>query len=291
MPTIEEELTFFEFAEKFLNLNDMKTPVNLDISSLDIEIESLLNDGTIGFRPMNSFIVKDKVDYHYRVDELSGTSNHEILFGNEYVSLSEHPESIMVDEQMHVVDTSVEETENYIANGQVNHNTTPGGVAIPFHASVRIRLGKGSQIKNKKGEVIGINVSAKTIKNKVAPPFRSCDFEIHFGVGIKEHEQITDLLRSEPDVSYKGKTYSVEGTGAWKVLSVTNDKTGEVLVEKKFTKSGMENLLNNKEYSKYLDIMLEQVLVRKMNESDPEVDIESYEEVRAIAIEMEEGLK
>jgi len=192
---------------------------------------------------------------------------------------------------MCVVDTSVEETENYIANGQVNHNTTSGGQAIPYHSSVRIKLGKGSQIKNKKGEVVGINVSAKTIKNKVAPPFRSCDFEIHFGVGIKEHEQIADLLRSEPDVTFKGKTYSVEGTGAWKTLSVLNNKTGEVIVEKKFTKSGMEDLLNDKEYSKHLDIMLEQVLVRRMNEEDPEIDIESYEEVKAIAIEMEEGLK
>ena len=44
--------------------------------------------------------------------------------------------------------------------------TTPGGKAIPFHASVRIKLGAGQQIKNKDKEVIGINVSAKTIKNK-----------------------------------------------------------------------------------------------------------------------------
>jgi len=206
MPIVEEELTFFEFAEKFLNLNDMKTPTNLDISSLGIEIETLLNDGTAGFRPMNSFIVKDQVDSYCRIDELRGTSNHRVLFGNEYIPLSEHPESMIIEEPMCVVDTSVEETENYIANGQVNHNTTPGGAAIPFHSSVRIKLGAGSQIKNKEGDIIGINVSAKTIKNKVAHPFRTCHFEIHFGVGVKEHEQITDLLRSSDDVEFEGKT-------------------------------------------------------------------------------------
>ena len=57
--------------------------------------------------------------------------------------------------------------------------TTPGGAAIPFHSSVRIRLGAGQQIKDKSGDVIGIHVWAKTIKNKVAMPFRKVKFEIH----------------------------------------------------------------------------------------------------------------
>ena len=50
--------------------------------------------------------------------------------------------------------------------------TTPGGKAIPFHSSVRIKLGAGQQIQYKIKTVVGIHVSAKTIKNKVAAPFR-----------------------------------------------------------------------------------------------------------------------
>ena len=73
--------------------------------------------------------------------------------------------------------------------------TTPGGKAIPFHSSVRIKLDSGKQILDKQGSPVGIKVIAKTIKNKVAAPFRRCEFEIHFGVGIVEHEYVFDLLR------------------------------------------------------------------------------------------------
>lgn len=166
--------------------------------------------------------------------------------------------------------------------------TTPGGMAIPFHSSIRIKLGAGSPIKNKDGDVVGINVSAKTIKNKVAPPFRSCQFEIHFGVGVKEHEQITDLLRSSADVIVGENTYSVEGAGAWKTLTVSDTKTGEVKVEKKFTKSGMEEVLKNPEYSNHIEVMLEEILVKRFK-ANQDVDTDSYEEVRSIAMDLAES--
>ena len=166
--------------------------------------------------------------------------------------------------------------------------TTPGGMALPFHSSTRIKLGAGSPIKNKAGDVVGINVWAKTIKNKVAPPFRTCHFEIHFGVGVKEHEQITDLLRSSSDVSVDGKSYSVEGAGAWKTLTVSDEKTGDVLVEKKFTKSGMEDLLRDPKYLTYIETMLENILVKKF-EGNPDFNSDSYEEVRAVAMDIAES--
>ena len=167
--------------------------------------------------------------------------------------------------------------------------TTPGGKAIPFHASVRIKLGAGQPITNKDKEVIGINVSAKTIKNKVAPPFRTCLFEIHFGKGIKEHEQIFDLLRKHGKESVEGKLLEISGTGSWKSLTVTDETTGELLVEKKFYKADFDQIMNDPEYSGYTDILLERALVRKLSD-EVDIDVESYEEIRAVSMELSEEI-
>lgn len=145
--------------------------------------------------------------------------------------------------------------------------TTPGGMAIPFHSSVRIKLGAGQQLKNKDGDIIGINVSAKTIKNKVGPPFRTCNFEIHFGLGIKEHEQLFDTLRRAGSYIDNDIEVIVGGTGSWKTFTVTNVKTGEQLHSKKFYKNEFNTILNNPDYKSYLDDMLEHIMVRQF-ESD-----------------------
>jgi recombination protein RecA len=169
--------------------------------------------------------------------------------------------------------------------------TTPGGKAIPFHSSVRIKLGAGQQIQDKDKNVIGIHVSAKTIKNKVAPPFRTCKFEIHFGVGIKEHEQLFDELRKHGSEIIDDKQLCVSGTGAWKQFTVSDVKTGEVILDKKFHKADFHELLNSPEYGPHLDALLERVMVRKMSGSeDMLIDPESYEEVRALAMDLEEEI-
>ena len=159
--------------------------------------------------------------------------------------------------------------------------TTPGGMAIPFHSSVRIKLGAGSQILNKDKEPIGINVSAKTIKNKVSAPFRKCDFEIHFGKGIVEHEQLFDLLRKNGPESANGYQIEVSGTGAWKHLNVY-DQDGEMIVDKKFYKANFDEIIDHPEFGKYIDMLLEKAMIRKNNDDEPDIDAESYEEVKAI---------
>ena len=167
-------------------------------------------------------------------------------------------------------------------------DTTPGGKAIPFHASTRIKLGAGQQIKDG-DDVIGIHVWAKTIKNKVAAPFRKVDFEIHFGVGIKEHEQVFDVLRKHGPEIVDGKEIAVAGTGAWKTFSVTDTETGEILIEKKFHKPKFNEIMKSPEYSHYIDSLLEVVMVKKFA-GDPDIDTESYEEMRSLSLEAGEEI-
>ena len=161
--------------------------------------------------------------------------------------------------------------------------TTPGGMAIPFHSSVRIKLGAGSQILNKNKEPIGINVSAKTIKNKVSAPFRKCDFEIHFGKGIKEHEQVFDVLRKHGPEIVGNYNIEVSGTGAWKNLCVITQDNGDVIVDKKFYKSDFNEIICHPEYGKYIEMILESAMIRKNETDDPDIDPESYTEIQEVA--------
>lgn len=160
--------------------------------------------------------------------------------------------------------------------------TTPGGMAIPFHSSVRIKLGAGSQILNKDKEPIGINVSAKTIKNKVSAPFRTCNFEIHFGKGVREHEQIFDLLRKHGSETIDDHVVEVSGAGAWKSLCVYSAE-GELIIEKKFYKADFGELLEDKVHGFWIDKLLERAMIRKNSSEDPAIDAESYVEIQEVA--------
>jgi len=88
--------------------------------------------------------------------------------------------------------------------------TTTGGNALKFYASVRLDIRRTGAIK-KGDEVIGNETRVKVVKNKVAPPFKEANFEIHYGQGISRQGEIIELGVKENIVEKSGAWYSYNG--------------------------------------------------------------------------------
>jgi len=144
-----------------------------------------------------------------------------------------------------------------------NPETTPGGRALKFYASVRLDIRKVENIKTD-GEVTGARAKVKIIKNKVAPPFREAEFDIVYGRGISKEGNILDLAVN---------LNLVEKSGAW--FSYNGDKIGQ----------GRENakqyIRENKQVAKELEEKIRENFKKAFENSladDEVIDQEQEEE-------------
>lgn len=118
-----------------------------------------------------------------------------------------------------------------------NPETTTGGNALKFYASVRLDIRRSSQIKNGE-EVIGNRTRLKVVKNKVAPPFRKAEFDIMYGEGISKVGEVIDLGVDNDIIKKAGSWFSYgdtklgQGRDAVKQLLEDNPELMEELEEK-----------------------------------------------------------
>ncbi|MDD7517346.1 recombinase RecA [Ruminococcus flavefaciens] len=145
-----------------------------------------------------------------------------------------------------------------------NPETTPGGRALKFYSSVRIEVRKGEVIKSGT-DVIGACTRCKIVKNKVAPPFKECEFDLMYGTGISRTGEVLDLA-VDLDIIKKG--------GSW--FSYKDQKLGQ-------GRDNVKELLQNDE--SLMKEIEEQILARKdeLNATAPKKDKKAKEDAPAAA--------
>ena len=92
-----------------------------------------------------------------------------------------------------------------------NPETTTGGNALKFYASVRLDIRRGNAIKEQE-DILGNETKVKVVKNKVAPPFKSAEFEIMYGEGVSRLGEVIDIATKLEIIEKSGSWYAFKGT-------------------------------------------------------------------------------
>ena len=119
--------------------------------------------------------------------------------------------------------------------------TTTGGNALKFYASVRLDIRRGTAIKDQE-EVLGNETKVKVVKNKVAPPFKTADFEIIYGEGISRVGEIIDLAVKYEILEKSGSWYAYKDAK----IGQGKENTKNYLRENSKVSEELENAIREK---------------------------------------------
>ena len=202
----------------------------MDVTEKNIRIQSFNHDlNTVELNQVEFLVFKGVLPILNVIDEQSGkvllraAEGHKIYDYSidEYVSLIDTLTGVALKkdgskvifhvkssgENFPVVDMQVKGVNNYFSNDILSHNT--GGNALKFFSAVRMTTRAGDRIEEKHQGQIGMISRVKTIKNKIAPPFRECEMKIIFGEGYKIEEEYIQAFIKYGIIKKAGGWYTV----------------------------------------------------------------------------------
>ena len=123
-----------------------------------------------------------------------------------------------------------------------NPETTPGGNALKFYASIRMDIRKSTVITDPAGNIIGNRARVKVIKNKMAPPFRVAEFDIMYNEGISKAGSLLDVASDLGILEKRGSWFSLDG----EQLGQGRDQTKALIANSPELQEKLMNLINEK---------------------------------------------
>lgn len=161
--------------------------------------------------------------------------------------------------------------------------TTPGGKAVPYHSSVRIRLNGGAKQKDDKTEQIyGVHTTAKIVKNRMGPPWRKCEFDILFSSGIDDESSWLQRLHECEEVFKQGGWCYLSTFPSGKIQEKGAHAGKDLGIS--FQESGWSEILKKPEVRKHVLGLLEKHMIVRYGEKPKDVllDPESLMDSEAV---------
>jgi recombination protein RecA len=169
--------------------------------------------------------------------------------------------------------------------------TTPGGKAVPYHASVRVKLTRGNTEKGEGDEaddVMGVNTMAKIVKNRMGPPLRKCRFFISFARGIEDVDSWFNMLHERGAIVKKDGWCYIPEIPSGKI----EEKGADTGIDRgvKFREKGWAEFVKaDPKVQEWIKAKMEQLMVVKYGQmpSDAELDPESVMEAEQVLADLD----